>query len=254
MVNFVNFPAVTNANEDGLLAMGGDLSVDSLVSAYAQGIFPWFNDDQPILWWSPNPRLVLYPDQVKISRSLRKTIRKGLYRVSCNTQFERVIKGCALRGSTQPHAPAPDTWITDSMHSAYLDLHRLGYAHSIEVWQENTLVGGLYGVALGSVFFGESMFSSATDASKIALVSLCQWLRHRNVSLIDCQVASDHLLSLGAKEITRSAFLKSLEHIDIESPHTDFAVDFEQLSLKNAINVNNSSVKILSHKTEFKRP
>jgi len=237
MVNFVAFPDVINANEDGLLAMGGDLSVDTLVSAYAQGIFPWFNQDQPILWWSPDPRLVLYPERVKVSRSLAKTIRSSKYRVSCNTQFERVIKGCALRGSTQAHTTPADTWITDSMSSAYLELHRLGYAHSIEVWQENTLVGGLYGVALGQVFFGESMFSSASDASKVALVALCTWLKHLNFNVIDCQVASEHLISLGAEEITRSAFLEVLDGVNIEHTQTNFAVDFEQLSLENAITV-----------------
>jgi len=237
MVNFVAFPDVINANEDGLLAMGGDLSVDTLVSAYGQGIFPWFNQDQPILWWSPDPRLVLYPERVKVSRSLAKTIRSSKYRVSCNTQFERVIKGCALRGSTQAHTTPADTWITDSMSSAYLELHRLGYAHSIEVWQENTLVGGLYGVALGQVFFGESMFSSASDASKVALVALCTWLKHLNFSVIDCQVASEHLISLGAEEITRSAFLEVLDGVNIEHTQTNFAVDFEQLSLENAITV-----------------
>lgn len=239
MVNFVDFPPVSSANEDGLLAMGGDLSVDTLVSAYAQGIFPWFNDDQPILWWSPDPRLVLYPDQVKISRSLRKTIRSGKYSISCNTQFERVIKGCALRGALQPHAPRAETWITDSMHSAYLDLHRLGYAHSIEVWRGANLVGGLYGVTLGQVFFGESMFSSATDASKVALVALCHWLNCKNFSVIDCQVASDHLLSLGAIEISRNAFLRTIDKANIDWPHINFSNGFEKVTLENAINMEN---------------
>jgi len=235
MVNFVTFPTVSNANEDGLLAMGGDLSMDTLVSAYAHGIFPWFNDDQPILWWSPDPRLVLYPTHVKISRSLRKTIRQGKFTVSCNTQFERVITGCALRGSPSPFVPAADTWITESMHKAYLDLHKQGYAHSIEVWQDTQLVGGLYGVTLGTVFFGESMFSSVSDASKVALVALCHWLDLKGFELIDCQVASEHLFSLGAQEIPRRNFLSCLANVDIERPNTTFSDEFEQVCLENAI-------------------
>lgn len=236
MVNFVSFPAVSNANEDGLLAMGGDLSLDTLVSAYAQGIFPWFNDDQPILWWSPDPRLVIFPSEVNVSRSMRKLIRQQRYTLTANQAFERVIEGCALRGASKPFAPKPDTWITQSMHQAYLHLHQKGYAHSIEVWRNNELVGGLYGVALGRIFFGESMFSSATDASKLALIGLCKWLQSKKFELIDCQVASDHLFSMGAREIPRQTFLGFLNDIDISQAHNDFSLGFEHLHIENVIN------------------
>ncbi|MFT5572897.1 MAG: leucyl/phenylalanyl-tRNA--protein transferase [Cryomorphaceae bacterium] len=235
MVEFVSFPEVSNANDDGLLAMGGDLSLDTLVSAYAQGIFPWFNDDQPILWWSPDPRLVLYPDKVKISRSLRKIIRQQHFSVSCNQAFEHVIKACALRGPEVPFATPPDTWITDSMHHAYLKLHQQSYAHSIEVWQDNELVGGVYGVALGNVFFGESMFSRVSNASKVGLVTLCHWLAKKEFVVVDCQVASDHLFSMGAQEIARSTFLQHLESIVVEQPSINFAADFEHINTENVI-------------------
>ena len=235
MVNFVSFPPVSNANEDGLLAMGGDLSLDTLVSAYAQGIFPWFNADQPILWWSPDPRMVLYPQKIKISKSLRKVIKNGQFDLSCNRSFEQVIRGCALRGMPSLATPTSETWITESMHSAYLALHLQGYAHSIEVWQHGELVGGLYGVALGKVFFGESMFSLRANASKVALVALCHWLQRKQFELIDCQVASDHLFSMGATEISRDDFLHSLTAIDIHSAHPQFASGFEQVVTENAI-------------------
>lgn len=238
MVNYVAFPKVSHANQDGLLAMGGDLSVDTLVSAYAQGIFPWFNQGQPILWWSPDPRMVLYPEQVKVSRSLAKVIRSQRFSVSCNRAFASVIEGCALRGLTQQQTGAhatQDTWITESMHQAYLALHQRHYAHSIEVWSEGELVGGLYGVALGKVFFGESMFSAQSNASKVALVALCRLLSAKQFKVIDCQVASDHLFSLGAQEISRDAFIQELAHIDIASADQDFAQQFEQVMGENAI-------------------
>ena len=230
MLNFVSFPPVANANEDGLLAMGGDLTVDTLVSAYSQGIFPWFNQDQPLLWWSPDPRLVLLPEQVKISRSLSKVIRKQHFKLSCNQQFEAVIRGCALRGTPIPFAQATDTWITESMHQAYLELQKKGYAHSIEVWLDDRLVGGLYGVALGSVFFGESMFSQASNASKVALVGLCQHLRAKQFKIIDCQVETDHLVSMGATNIPRSQFIEQLKNIDILQPDLNFADQFQQIN------------------------
>ena len=235
MVKLVSFPPVSNASSDGLLAMGGELSIDTLVSAYSQGIFPWFSDDQPILWWSPNPRMVLFPNDIKISRSLGKTLRRGTFRVSCNTEFNKVIQACALRGQQNPTIPKADTWITDSMNQAYSDMHERGYAHSIEVWQDNALVGGLYGVVLSNVFFGESMFSRATDASKVALVALCRWLQAQSFSIIDCQVASDHLLSLGAIEITRERFLKYLSPIDITQENVNFSTGFERFMHDNAI-------------------
>lgn len=231
MLNFQPFPALENADDDGLLAMGGDLSVNTLVSAYAQGVFPWFNPGQPILWWSPDPRLVLYPEQVKVSRSLKKSLRNK-FTVTCNQAFEQVISGCALRG--QAHSDEP-TWITDSMYEAYFSLHQQHYAHSIEVWHGESLVGGLYGVCLGKVFFGESMFSRMPDASKTALVYLCQHLINQQFKLIDCQVASDHLLSLGAVEIPRNEFVNSLVNIDINQASPDFADHFplDVKSLRN---------------------
>ncbi|MCL4122396.1 UNVERIFIED_CONTAM: hypothetical protein GTU68_011903 [Idotea baltica] len=208
--------------------MGGDLSVDTLVSAYCQGIFPWFNNDQPILWWSPDPRMVLVP----------KRIRQQRFKVSCNQRFEQVINSCALRGlkSTNELSDNTETWITESMAVAYTALHKQGYAHSVEVWEEDELVGGLYGLALGNVFFGESMFSIATDASKIALATLCCWLRQHDFHLIDCQVSSDHLTSLGAKEVSRELFLDSLKTINIHQPCINFGKDISQLRPESVIN------------------
>ena len=235
MVNHISFPDLSNASKDGLLTMGGDLSVDMLVSAYAQGIFPWFNEEQPILWWSPDPRLVIYPGQVKISRSLAKCIKQNKFSVSCNRAFEQVIEGCALRGAQAPNVATEDTWITRDMHEAYLRLHAQAYAHSIEVWQSKRLVGGLYGVALGKVFFGESMFYRQNDASKVALVALSQWLFENNFSVIDCQVASDHLISMGARNIARDDFLTMLDGLDINAPLLNFSSGFENLQLRNAI-------------------
>ena len=236
-INYVSFPDVTNAAQAGLLAMGGDLSVDTLVSAYKQGIFPWFSDEQPILWWSPDPRMVLVPNEVKVSRSLAKKIRQQRFTVSCNQRFKEVITSCALRGqASNSDANHSDTWITQSMTEAYISLHKQGYAHSIEVWQAGQLVGGLYGLALGEVFFGESMFSRATDASKFALANLCAWLRLNAYQLIDCQVSSSHLQSLGAKEITRQTFLESLDNIDIHQTSHNFGKDISQLPTESVIN------------------
>jgi len=225
---FVKFPAVTNANEDGLLAMGGDLDLNTLVSAYAQGIFPWYSEGQPILWWSPDPRMVLFPNNVKISRSLNKTLKKGIFKVSCNQDFNAVIKACALRGQKNSNIPAEDTWITEDMHKAYLELHKQHYAHSIEVWQGDELVGGLYGIVLGKAFFGESMFSRVSDASKVGLAALCKYLSNANFDIIDCQVASDHLFSLGAVEIEREEFLKFINDVDIDQANLNFSQSFKQ--------------------------
>ncbi|NND83417.1 MAG: leucyl/phenylalanyl-tRNA--protein transferase [Gammaproteobacteria bacterium] len=236
MVSLVKFPPVTNANSDGLLAMGGDLTTDTLVSAYSQGIFPWFNEGQPVLWWSPDPRMVLYPDEIKISRSLRKTLRQNRFQLSCDTQFAQVMKGCALRGRQREFAAREQTWITDDMHSAYTRLHDQGYAHSIEVWQQDVLVGGLYGVVLGKVFFGESMFSEQANASKVALVALCQYLQQQDFRLIDCQVETDHLVSMGARNISRADFLQQLSDVDISHASPHFAAGFEQSLAEHAIN------------------
>lgn len=229
MIKPIQFPELTQANRDGLLAMGGELNPDWLVSAYSQGIFPWFSQGQPILWWSPDPRLVLFPNRIHISRSLKKVIRQKQFSVSCNQNFAEVISNCAMRGATSKHDDG--TWITDEMNQAYQELHKLNYAHSIEVWQHGELVGGLYGIALGKVFFGESMFSHKSNASKIALVALCQYLITRGYKIVDCQVTSDHLLSLGAEEISRTKFAEYLQGINIQQADMEFTKKFDSLSL-----------------------
>lgn len=200
-------PESALADPNGLLAYGGDLSVDRLLLAYSHGIFPWFGEDEPILWWSPAPRCVLFPDQVHISKSLKKRLKRGDYQIRCNTAFIDVISACA----TTPRKDGLGTWINDDMIAAYSALHEQGFAHSIETWHENQLIGGLYGVAIGRVFFGESMFSRAPDASKVALISLAKQLKKWNFSLIDCQVSNPHLISLGAVEISRSEFQEQLK-------------------------------------------
>jgi len=191
---------------DGLLAAGGNLTPRRLLRAYRMGIFPWYSADQPILWWSPDPRLVLLPECLKVSRSLRKTLRKGLFAITADTAFEQVVAACA-----GPRQGESGTWITSEMFRAYCRLHRLGHAHSIETWQQGELVGGLYGVSLGRVFYGESMFSWISDASKIALVALAAQLQRWEFAVIDCQVTTAHLLSMGAVDIPRSSFLQLLE-------------------------------------------
>ncbi|MSP27223.1 MAG: leucyl/phenylalanyl-tRNA--protein transferase [Methylococcales bacterium] len=191
---------------DGLLAVGGCLSAERLINAHQRGIFPWYNPDEPILWWSPDPRLVLFPDKLIVSRSLNKTLRKNVFTFSIDTAFEQVIAACA-----QPRKDSEGTWITSDINQAYIDLHHQGFAHSAEVWFNDELVGGLYGVALGQVFFGESMFHTKTDASKVAFVSLVAQLKTWGYQLIDCQVHTNHLQSLGAEEINRREFVKLLE-------------------------------------------
>jgi leucyl/phenylalanyl-tRNA--protein transferase len=186
---------------NGLLAAGGDLSQRRLLAAYRRGIFPWYSEGEPILWWSPHPRAVLFPDELKISRSLRKTLKKQLFSVRLDHDFAAVIHACAA-----PRLGASGTWITAELQQAYCQLHENGFAHSVECWQAGELVGGLYGVAIGRVFFGESMFSRATDASKVALVYLTKQLKRWDFQLIDCQVSSAHLRSLGARDIPRSEF------------------------------------------------
>jgi leucyl/phenylalanyl-tRNA---protein transferase len=202
----LRFPPPEYADPDGLLAIGGDLSPERLLLAYRMGIFPWYADDTPILWWSPDPRLVLYPAEFKVSRSLRRVIVKGTYAVTMDRAFRAVIEQCAaLRRQNRE-----GTWIVPEMEQAYCRLHTLGYAHSVECWNEGALAGGLYGVALGRVFFGESMFSRQTDASKVALFHLVNTLRSKGYEMIDCQVTTHHLQSLGAREIPRQEFLKLL--------------------------------------------
>lgn len=201
------FPPVELASPEGLLAVGGNLSSERLLAAYRNGIFPWYSPGQPVLWWSPDPRTVLFPQRLKISRSLGKALRQNRYRVTLDQTFEGVIDACAAprRGH-----PTGGTWITREMRAAYCELHALGYAHSVEAWSGSELVGGLYGVALGGVFFGESMFSRRTDASKVALARLVGQLITWDYALIDCQVGSEHLFSLGAEEIPRPTFLATL--------------------------------------------
>ncbi len=204
----ITFPAAELAlkEPDGLLAIGGDLSIARLLNAYVNGIFPWFGPGQPILWWSPDPRVVLRPETVHISRSLQKTLRKRLFRVTLDEAFEAVIDNCAA-----PRDNASGTWITPEMTTAYLELHRQGYAHSVESWQDKRLVGGLYGVSIGRVFFGESMFAHASDASKVALATLARQLSHWGFPLIDCQVHTLHLQSLGAIPLPRKEFIGILD-------------------------------------------
>ncbi len=202
------FPPVSAALTEpaGLLAAGGDLAPARLLAAYRRGIFPWYEDGQPILWWSPDPRCVLFPGDLKLSRSLRRRLRRGDFDITFDRAFDAVIRACA-----EPRPASGGTWITNDMSDAYSRLHRLGWAHSAEVWQHGRLTGGLYGVAIGRVFFGESMFSRATDASKAALASLVHALQPLGYELIDCQLPSAHLESLGARSVPRSEFLELLE-------------------------------------------
>lgn len=204
------FPPVHRAlrEPDGLLAAGGDLSQKRLLDAYRRGIFPWYSDGQPVLWWSPDPRMVLYPRAVAVSRSLRKRLRKKDYEVRVDTRFRDVMLACG-----EPRAGQAGTWITDEMAEAYAALHDAGFVHSVETWIDDELAGGLYGVAIGRVFFGESMFTRATDASKIALAHLARQLARWDFGLIDCQMATPHLASLGAREIARKDFLRSLSEL-----------------------------------------
>ncbi|WP_455375887.1 leucyl/phenylalanyl-tRNA--protein transferase [Kaarinaea lacus] len=209
------FPDVSLALEEpnGLLAIGGDLSPGRLLSAYKRGIFPWFNPGEPVLWWSPNPRAILFPDKLKISRSLRKTINKQLFTVTTDLAFDEVVAACAA-----PRVKQQGTWITGDMRVAYGRMHELGHAHSVECWQNNILVGGLYGMAIGQVFFGESMFSREKDASKVALVVLADKLKQWGYQLIDCQVPSEHLSQLGAENMPREQFCQLLEELVTRTP------------------------------------
>lgn len=211
---------------NGLLAAGGDLSVPSLLGAYRSGIFPWFSEGEPILWWSPDPRMVLFPAELKISRSLDKTLRKGRFRFTADSAFVRVIEACSA-----PRPGQSGTWITREMIDAYRALHEAGFAHSIESWLDDELVGGLYGVAIGRVFFGESMFSRSSDASKVALVALVRQLSRWQFGLIDCQMKTSHLASFGAREIARTDFARRLaELVDYENIPGPWRLDANRLS------------------------
>jgi len=217
-----NFPPVTQAlrSPNGLLAAGGDLTTARLLEAYRHGIFPWFSEGEPILWWSPDPRMVLFPAEFKVSQSLRKTLRLGQYEVRFDSAFREVMQACAA-----PREGANGTWIHEEMIAAYCELHRLGYAHSVETWMDGELVGGLYGMALGRMFYGESMFSRKTDASKIALAHLSVQLARWNFGMIDCQMKTPHLASLGAREIPRKEFITRLQDLINYSPVTAWHFD-----------------------------
>lgn len=209
------FPPVALALDEpnGLLAIGGDLTPERLLAAYRQGIFPWFNPGEPILWWSPDPRAVLFPDKIRISRSLRKTLNKNLFTVTTDLAFDEVVAACQA-----PRSKQKGTWITPEMRIAYSNMHQLGYAHSVECWHDNELVGGLYGMAIGQVFFGESMYSREKDASKVALVALADKLIEWGYQLIDCQVQSEHLSTLGAEDMPREEFCKLLQQLVDSAP------------------------------------
>jgi len=207
------FPPAQLANEDGVIAIGGDLSPSRLLNAYAAGIFPWYSKGEPILWWSPNPRLVLLPGDLHVSKSMQKIFRKKAFHLTTDYAFEEVLKGCAL---PRPHQPG--TWLTKEMEEAYIRLHRLGYAHSVEAWEgdpekdkQAKLAGGLYGVSLGKGFFGESMFALTPNASKYAFIALASTLFENGFTMIDCQVPTDHLKRMGAREIPRIEFLALLQ-------------------------------------------
>lgn len=210
LTNNMPFPAAGRAlsSPNGLLAAGGDLSAPRLLEAYRHGIFPWFNSGEPILWWSPDPRMVLFPDEFKISRSLGKTLRHGKHEVRCDTAFEEVMRACAA-----PRDDQGGTWIHEDMIAAYGALHELGYAHSVETWLDGKLVGGLYGIAIGRMFYGESMFHTSRDASKIALAHLARQLEDWQFGMIDCQMNTPHLASLGAREIPRTEFIARLQEL-----------------------------------------
>ena len=206
LIDEIIFPAPEKAGPDGLLAIGGDLSSARLLLAYKLGIFPWYSEGQPILWWSPDPRLVLEPDKFHISRRLGRILKQGTFKATFDRAFEPVIRACA----SVPRAGQDGTWITAEMQQAYIRLHEEGFAHSVESWLDGELVGGIYGVSLGKCFFGESMFSYKSNASKAALAVLIQRLKVWDFSMLDAQVTTHHLLSLGAKEMPRSVFLKRL--------------------------------------------
>ena len=208
-----DFPSLNQAlsEPNGLIAIGGDLSLPRLLNAYQHGIFPWFSEGEPILWWSPNPRMALFPDALKISNSLKKTLKNKPFDVRFNTAFRQVISAC----SHTPRAGQPGTWITQDIIEAYCTLHNAGYAISAECWQDNTLVGGCYGVKIGKMFYGESMFHLVTDASKVAFVHLVQKLKSEGVGLIDCQMKTAHLARFGAKEISRDDFIDNLSSLTL---------------------------------------
>jgi leucyl/phenylalanyl-tRNA--protein transferase len=200
------FPPASSADESGIIAVGGDLTPERLIAAYIGGIFPWFSKEDPIIWWSPDPRFVLFPDDLKISKTMKQVLNRNIFEIKFDTSFREVITACSL-----PRRKELSTWITQEMIEAYVKLHEFGLAHSIEAWRDKELLGGLYGISLGSIFFGESMFSLEANSSKAAFITLVQTLKKLNFSLIDCQVHTIHLESLGAVNIPRVDFLKMLD-------------------------------------------
>lgn len=213
----IQFPLPEEASPEGIVASGGNLSPGCLLSAYKQGIFPWFSEGDPILWWSPDPRFVLKPEALHVSKSMKKLLKKNDFQISFDRDFKNVIKNC----SVIKREAQPGTWITDDMVNAYIKLHELGWAHSVEVWKDNELAGGLYGISIGRCFAGESMFSNVSNASKFALIKLVEYIIKRNYVFVDCQVFSDHLSTMGAEEISRKEFLKLLD------------ISFKDCDLKN---------------------
>jgi leucyl/phenylalanyl-tRNA--protein transferase len=209
------FPPAHMANSEGLLAVGGDLRYERLMAAYHQGIFPWYGEDTPILWWSPDPRFVLYPGKLKVSKSMKQVLNKGRFNITFDTAFEQVIRSC----KTTPRPDQDGTWITEEVVESFLLAHHKGTGHSVEVWENGKLVGGLYGLCIGKVFYGESMFSSVSNASKAGFITLVREMKKRGIELIDCQVYTRHLESLGAELINRDRFLAQLEVLlDFETP------------------------------------
>ena len=209
--DYVAFPSPELANPEGILAVGGDYTPDWILLAYQHGIFPWCNPDDPILWWSPDPRFVLFPSELKVSKSMRPYFNQRKFEVTFDTQFETVMRNCMHANRKGQRG----TWISEAMIEGYLEVHKLGFAHSVEVWQEEELIGGLYGIALGKVFFGESMFAHVSNASKFGFISLVRFLQKNNFQLIDCQQETPHLESLGARSIPRNKFLKILKENDL---------------------------------------
>jgi leucyl/phenylalanyl-tRNA--protein transferase len=222
LTNDTPFPSVELAlrTPNGLLAAGGNLTIPRLLEAYRSGIFPWFNPGEPILWWSPNPRMVLIPGEFNTSRSLAKILRNSIYEVRCDTVFEQVMRCCAA-----PRKGHLGTWIDEEMITAYCALHSLGYAHSVETWKDGNLAGGLYGVSIGRMFYGESMFSDVSNASKIALAHLARQLDRWEFGMIDCQMNTRHLATLGAREISRTEFITRLQELIHCAPITDWQFD-----------------------------
>ena len=201
------FPSVEMATDEGIIAIGGDLGIERLLLAYRSGIFPWYNEDEPIVWWSPNPRFVLFPDKLKVTKSMQSVLNNGTFRFTINRAFNTVLQNC----KSITRKDQEGTWITPEVQTAYTQLHELGYAHSAEAWMNGELVGGLYGIKLGNVFFGESMFSKVSNASKFAFINYVRHLQKENIALIDCQVYTAHLESLGAKMIKREVFIDLLK-------------------------------------------